>query len=508
MRFRPADGEDAKRRFPWMDMARATGSETICGNELQLHFEGPSTFSAWIETIASAERFVYFENYVIRDDPIGREFRDALIQKAEEGVPVFVIYDWVGCWATPNAFWKPLRAAGVNVAAFNPPRVAMGDPFGALQRDHRKLVVADGEVAHLGGFCIGQEWAGTPTTAPWRDTGVEICGPAALSAALAFESVWAEVAEPIYLAATMEQRVETGGTPVWLIEGKPGRTRVYRTLHLAASRARRSIWITDAYFVAPRSVSEALASAAQQGVDVRILVPAHNNWPIVGSMSRGGYRGLLESGVRIFEWQGTMMHAKTSVVDGVWSRVGSSNLNSASLLGNWELDVGVLDEGLGQQLEGLFLADLASSVEIVLPGGPTIGGRTVSTALGISTAPLDPEDPLSVRLERNLRQLGSSPGRLTMASVVRASEVLGDALAGNRTLGREDRTVLGAMSIVVLVVAGVAAMAPTAVGYLLAVIAGWIGVTTGIRAYVQARKARAADREAVNKRIASDKEAS
>lgn len=495
MLFRPADGDEARRRFPWMDMARATGGETICGNELRLTFEGTTTFSLWLEAIEAAERFVYFENYVVRDDDVGREFRDALASKARQGVPVYVLYDWVGCWATPRSFWKPLKEAGANVAAFNPPRVALGDPFGALQRDHRKLVVVDGEIAHLGGFCVGQEWAGTATEAPWRDTGVEIRGPAAHAAALAFESLWSQVDRPLHLAATSERPVETGGTPVWLIEGEPGRTRVYRTLHLAASRARRSIWITDAYFVAPRSVSEALASAAQQGVDVRILVPAHNNWPIVGSVSRGGYRGLLEAGVRIFEWQGTMMHAKTSVVDGVWSRIGSSNLNSASLLGNWELDVGVLDEGLGRQLEGLFLADLASSVEIVLPRGPVIGGRTVSTALGMSTKPLDPEDPLPVRLERNLRELGSAPGRLTMASVIRASEVLGTALAGNRTLGREDRTVLGTVSIAVLLLAALAALAPTAVGYLIAVVAGWIGLNTGIRAYLQARRARVEERE-------------
>lgn len=506
MRFRPADGDEARRRFPWMDMARATGGETICGNELRLSFDGPATFSAWLEAIASAERFVYFENYVVRNDAVGREFREALIAKARQGVPVYVLYDWVGCWATPGSFWKPLKEAGVNVVAFNPPRVALGDPFGALQRDHRKLVVVDAEVAHLGGLCVGQEWAGTATEAPWRDTGVEIRGPAAHAAALAFESLWSQVDRPIHLAATMERPVETDGTPVWLIEGEPGRTRVYRTLHLAASRARRSMWITDAYFVAPRSVSEALTSAAQQGVDVRILVPAHNNWPIVGSISRGGYRNLLEAGVRIFEWQGSMMHAKTSVVDGVWSRIGSSNLNSASLLGNWELDVGVLDEGLGRQLEGLFLADLASSVEIVLPGGPVIGGRTVSTALGMSTEPLDPEDPLTVRLERHIRELGSSPGRLTMASVVRASEILGDALAGNRTLGREDRTVLGTLSIAVLLVAVVAALAPTLVGYLIATLAGWIGLNTGIRAYLQARRARAEERAAERKNIQSERE--
>ena len=496
--------EEVAERFPWSDIARASGGETISGNQVALQFEGPSTFSAWIEAIESAEKFVYFENYLVRDDVVGREFRDALIQKAEQGVPVYVIYDWFGCWATPRSFWRPLRRAGVRVVAFNSPTAALGNPFGALQRDHRKLVVVDGEVAHLGGLCVGVEWAGTVSDAPWRDTGLEIRGPAALAAARAFERLWGEIAAPIFLAATLPDRDESGGTPVWLIEGEPGRARVYRTLHLAAGRARDSIWITDAYFVAPSALAEALAAAAQQGVDVRILVPAHNNWPIVGSMSRGGYRYLLEAGVRLFEWQGAMIHAKTSVVDGVWCRVGSSNLNSASLLGNWELDLGVLDGDLGGQLQGLFLADLASSVEIVLPGRTAIGGRSVSTALGMSTESLDPEGSLSSRIEQQVRDRGSVTRRLTMASVVRAGEVLGNALAGNRTLGREDRTVLGSVSIAVLVVAAVAAFFPHAVGWFVAILAGWIGITTGIRAYVQAFRARLEEREADRKSIDSE----
>src|SRR5690606_38489202 len=276
--------------------------------------------------------------------------------------------DWVGCWATPRSFWKPLVEAGARVQAFHRPTIGLGNPFGVVQRDHRKLICVDGDVAFVGGFCIGLEWVGSDTSPPWRDTGLEIRGPAARAAGVAFERLWGESYEPMFLASTMSAPVEQGDTPVWLIEGEPGRARVYRTLHLAAVTARQRIWITDAYFVAPRSLSEALSSAARDGVDVRILVPAHNNWPIVGSISRGGYRALLEAGVRIFEWQGPMIHAKTSVVDGVWSRVGSSNLNGASLMGNWELDVGVLDRDLAGQLEGLFLGDLASSVEIVLPG--------------------------------------------------------------------------------------------------------------------------------------------
>lgn len=497
-RFETRPAERADAFLSWWEIERAADSPTIRGNEIRLQFEGTNTFSAWLDAIASAKRFVYFENYLVRDDSVGREFRDALIAKAEEGVAVHLIHDWVGCWATPASFWRPLRRAGVHVRAFNGPRMALANPFGALQRDHRKLVVVDGEIAHVSGMCVGIEWAGTRTDPPWRDTGLEIRGPAARAAALAFERLWNKIGEPVSLA-TPPERGAKGGTPVWLIEGEPGRARVYRTLQLAASRAKHTIWITDAYFVAPRPVSEALAAAAGQGVDVRILVPANNNWPIVGSVSRGGYRFLLERGVRLFEWQGPMIHAKTSVVDGVWCRIGSSNLNSASLLGNWELDVGVLDKGLGSQLRGLFLADLASSVEIVLPGRTSIGGRPVSTAVGMNTTPLDPEGTLQQRIEQQLRAAGQSRG-MSMASVVRAGESLGDALAGDRPLGREDRTLLGVLSATILLLAGLAAFFPAAFGWTLAIVAGWLGIATGIKAYLQARRARVEERAGLQAR--------
>jgi len=383
------------------------------------------------------------------------------------------------------------RSSPVQVAMFNLGLGRRGVP--SPGRDHRKLVVVDGEIAHVGGMCVGVEWAGTRSEAPWRDTGVEIRGPAARAAALAFERLWSQIDQPLSLAGKLPATPEEGGIPVWLIEGEPGRARVYRTLHLAASRARESIWITDAYFVAPRPLSEALGAAAQQGVDVRILVPAHNNWPIVGTMSRGGYRPLLEAGVRVFEWQGPMMHAKTSVVDGAWCRVGSSNLNAASLMGNWELDIGILDGGFGRQLQGLFLADLASSKEIILPGRRPTARRSLPTAP--PTESLDPQGPPG-GIERRRWPRPQSHGRLTLASVVRAREVLGGALAGNRPLGREDRTVLGTVSIAVLLLALVSALLPAVVGWLVAISAGWIGLTTGARALMQRRRARAEERGA------------
>ena len=482
----------ARVHFPWEAMVRAVGDRGVPGNRVALQFEGPSTFDRWLEAISEARRFVHFENYILRDDRVGRSFRDALVAKARQGVPVRVLYDWVGCWATPRRYWRPFRDAGVEVRAFNPPRLR--DPWGVLQRDHRKLVCVDGDLAFVGGFCVGVEWAGDERNPPWRDTGVEIRGPAAARAAQAFERIWAALGSEVPRAHRADpDRIAAGGdTPVWIIQGEPGRSRVYRALQLMAAHASHRLWITDPYFVAPRPVSEALAAAAAEGVDVRVLVPSHNNWPWVGTLSRAGYRFLLEHGVRLFEWQGPMIHAKTSVADGLWARVGSSNINSASLLGNWEIDVGVVDEDLAGQLEGLFLADLASSVEIVLPDGGRSKARVRGGEVAIPVTSLDPQGSVQERLTRELRS-GSPAGRgFRLSDVVRAGSIFGDALAGHRPLGREDRTVLGTVAVFVLPLAVLSAIFPMVAGWTLAVLLGWFGGTAGVRAALEARRARRA----------------
>ena len=478
-------------------LKRATGASRTEGNALRLQFDGPYTFDAWIEAIDGAQNHVHCENYILRDDRVGRVFRDALVKKAQEGVEVRVLYDWMGSWATRRRFWRPFREAGVEVRAFNPPSIR--DPFGVLQRDHRKMVCVDGTVAFIGGFCVGEEWAGRGKNPPWRDTGVEIRGPGAAVCARAFERIWEELGDPVSSRARSHpEAVEhAGDTPVWVIEGEPWRSRVYRETQLIAASARERIWITDPYFVVPFPMAEALTAAARDGVDVRVLLPAHNNWPWVGSLSRGGYRGLLEAGVRLFEWQGPMIHAKTMVADGIWSRVGSSNMNSASLLGNWEIDVGVLDEKLAAQMEGLFLADLASSVEIVLPPPRTVGGEGTSVlskdAVGQARTTLDPGRTLQERIER-LRAGSGTPGTWGVPELVRAGSSLGDAIAGHRRLGREDRTLLGTAAAMVLFLALVAAFFPRLVGWFVAVVSGWFGIVLGVRSLAQARRARR-DRE-------------
>jgi cardiolipin synthase len=482
-----------RTKLPDWVLTRATGASRVEGNSLRLQFDGPYTFDAWIEAIDGARDYVHFENYIVRDDRVGRVFRDALVKKAQEGVQVRVLYDWMGSWATRRRFWRPFKEAGVEVRAFNPPSVR--DPFGVLQRDHRKVVCVDGSVAFIGGFCVGQEWAGDGKNPPWRDTGVEIRGPAAATCSRAFERIWGQIGDPVSDRCRRDPgEIEAAGeTPVWIIEGEPWRSRVYRETQLIAASATERIWITDPYFVAPFPMAEALTAAARDGVDVRILLPAHNNWPWVGSLSRGGYRGLLEAGVRLFEWQGPMIHAKTMVADGVWSRVGSSNMNSASLLGNWEIDVGVLDEALAAQLEGLYLADLASAVEIVLPPRLARAARLPplkrAEGGGPAQATLDPGRTLQERFERLKSRSGAS-GHWGVPALVRAGSSLGDAIAGHRTLGREDRTVLGTVSVLVLLIAGVAAFFPWIVGWLVAFVAGWFGIVLGVRALLQSRQAR------------------
>ena len=471
--------------FPERAMNRATASSKIDGNAISLQFDGPSAFQSWIEAIEGAASFIHFENYILRDDAVGRQFRDALVERARAGVGVRVLYDWMGCWATPKSYWKPFREAGVEVRVFNRP--SLGDPLGILQRDHRKLVVVDGHTAFLGGFCIGEEWAGTATVAPWRDTGVRVRGPAAAAAARTFERIWEVLGGPVPSTLRSDPgRVPAAGTSAaWLIEGIPQRSRVYRATQLIASVAERRLWITDPYFLAPRPVTAALMAAAHDGVDVRVLVPAHNNWPWMGSLSRGGYRALLEAGVRIFEWQGAMIHAKTAVVDGRWCRIGSSNLNAASLLGNWELDVGVLDPELAAQVEGLFLADLASSVEILLPGRRP-GTRPVPTVAG---ARLEPETkPAGERRDRGRRTMRGQA--LTLADLARAGSAFGDAIAGHRVVGREDRAALWTVALILLLVAGGAVLLPQVLGWGVGFAAGWVGLVLAVRTSIQAWRAR------------------
>ena len=238
---RDPEAPAAGSHFPVAALSRATSSRLIGGNRIALQFDGAATFETWLEAIAGASRTILFENYVMRDDATGRRFQEALAARAEAGVHVHVLYDWIGCWATSKRYWRRLEQAGVHVRAFNRP--ALRDPFRVFQRDHRKLVCVDGTVAYVGGFCVGDEWAGTGDQPPWRDTGIEIRGPAAAAAGRTFERAWRSMGPALPPPARIgkEEPPALGDSSVWVIQGQPWRSRVYRATQLIAASATRNI---------------------------------------------------------------------------------------------------------------------------------------------------------------------------------------------------------------------------------------------------------------------------
>ncbi|HEX6126246.1 MAG TPA: phospholipase D-like domain-containing protein [Pyrinomonadaceae bacterium] len=351
-------------------LERVTRAELIHGNDVGLLVDASENYPAWLDAIEKAEDRIFFESYIIHEDEQGRIFADALIKKAKAGVEVKVIYDWLGGFGkTSRAYWKQLRDNGVDVRVYNPPRFT--DPVGFLVRDHRKLLVVDAKTAFVTGLCVGQDWVGHPerNIPGWRDTGVKVTGPAVADVEASFAEVWAAtggVAIDKKRLARRDEIARTGSVALRVVQSVPGVAHIYRLDQLLAATARDSMWFTDAYFIGLPSYLEALKAAAEDGVDVRMLVPQSTDIPLIRDTTRSIYRPLLESGVRVFEWNGPMMHAKTAVFDGRFSRVGSTNLNIASWFGNYELDVLVEDEGFGQRMQEMFLRDLTNSTEIVL----------------------------------------------------------------------------------------------------------------------------------------------
>jgi len=382
---------------------RAAAGRPVPGNKVDLLIDGPDAYGAMLELIADAARWIHFENYIIRNDAAGRRFADALMERSRAGVRVRVLYDAIGSLYTSRGLWRDLRRAGVEVRGFHPIR-----PLNLVtnfSRNHRKLVVADGSRAVIGGLCIGCEWTGEghPDGRPWRDTAVRIAGPASAVLDQAFVRTW-RVAGGVVPDDNVAGRVTPeGDAEVRVIAGEPGRERTFRVIELLAAGSIERLWITDAYLVAPQRLLQGLRDAAKDGVDVRLLVPGSSDLPLVRNLSRIGYRDLLRSGIRIYEWDGPMLHAKTMVADGRWVRVGSSNLNPSSLIGNYELDVLVEDPGLGEAMERQFRLDVARSREVTRR--PLRGPRRISRALPTALDHREP-DIAGMHYHRPRREAG------------------------------------------------------------------------------------------------------
>lgn len=355
---------------------RIAAADVSSGNAVTLLHDGPATFDSMCEAMAAAEQSIVLEAYIYRSDDVGRRIGDALIEAALRGVKVRVLSDWIGMRGIHKSYLDGLRKAGVEHRVFNTPGFKAW--LGLIPRDHRKLLVVDAKVGITGGVGIGNEWMGKTKhhRGKWRDTAVRIEGPAAHDMQHAFETMWERAHKRERRGSHRATRRAARGAHldpataepalVGIIEGEPLRLRVARALQMQAISAERSIWIANAYFVPSWSEVEALMGAARDGVDVRILVPARNDHKWVSFLTRRYYRRLLTNGVRIWEWKGAMMHAKTSVVDGRWLRVGSTDFNPLGVAINYELDAVIEDAALGAQAEAKFLADLEQSREITM----------------------------------------------------------------------------------------------------------------------------------------------
>jgi cardiolipin synthase len=457
---------------------RTTGAPLTPGNGLRMLKDSTENYPAWLEAIASARRKIYFENYIIGDDEVGREFIGALAERARSGVRVRLIYDWLGTWAS-SRLWQPLLNAGGEVRCFNPPH--LDSPFGWLSRDHRKSISVDGRVAFVTGLCASRRWLGNPDRGidPWRDTGVELRGPGVADIERAFAQVWNEIGSPIPESelTPAEQIARGGDVPISVVASAPNTAGVYRLDQIIATAARKTLWLSDAYFVGVAPYVQALRAAAMDGVDVRLLVPGSSDIPMLARLGRSGYRPLLEGGVRIFEWNGPMMHAKTAVADSRWARVGSSNLNISSWIGNYELDVAVEHEPFACQMEETYLQDLERATEIVL--NPRNRVRPSMPVYGV---------------ERRRIPRGAGSASRAAASALRIGNTVGAALTNRRILGPAEAGLTAKMGIVLLVLAVLGMTWPEAVAVPVGVIAGWIGLSLLVKAW-RLRRGESQERE-------------
>ena len=454
------------RRLAEQAFTRAAGAPLVAGNTVRILRDAGENYPAWLAAIAGARRSVLFENYIIANDAAGCEFIAALTERAQAGVAVRLIYDWMGALGVgTRSLLQPLIDAGGMVRCFNAPQ--LDSPFGWLTRDHRKMLSVDGTLGYVSGLCVSSKWQGNPARGiePWRDTGIEISGPAVADIDRAFAQTWAASASDdldVLDVDVTDDVLPAGDVLVRVLASQPTIAGMYRLDQMIAAMAHDTLWLTDAYFVGVAPYVQALRAAAMDGVDVRLLVPGTNDLPLLSQLSRSGYRPLLEAGIRVFEWNGAMLHAKTAVADCRWARVGSTNLNIASWISNYELDVAIEDEGFARCMQDMYEEDLGNATEIVLG------------------------DKRRIRPSVTLRRpAAGSSGRASRAAAgaLRIGNTVGAAFSGRRTLGPAEPGLMFSIALGFLLFTAIALVVPLVITVPLAVLALWIAVTLLVRAW-------------------------
>jgi cardiolipin synthase len=467
-RARREDSSLAVRTLANQAFSRAAGASLIEGNDVRLLKDAAENYPAWLAAIGNARRYIHFESYIIHEDDAGWMFAEALAKKAREGVRVRLLYDWMGGFRTTSrSFWSYLRTEGVEVRCYNPPQ--LDSPLGWLSRDHRKTLTVDGKIGFVTGLCVGRMWVGDPEKKiePWRDTGVEVHGPAVADIEQAFSQVWTMLGEriPADEIARRDQISPAGEMAVRIVASEPATAGMMRLDQLVAALARKQLWLTDAYYAGTSSYVEALRAAARDRVDVRLLVPNGTDIPILRPLSRAGYRPLLEAGVRVFEWNGPMLHAKTAVADSNWARVGSTNLNVASWFGNLELDVVIENEVFAQRMDEMYLGDLENATEVVLDARHKL------------RAPNEPRHPRAA-----MAGGGGSAGRAA-AGALRISNAVGAAFTNRRVLEPVEARLMLTAGVLLFLLAVLFTAFPRVFAYPLSLFFIWVAIALLYRGY-------------------------
>ncbi len=354
----------------------ATAKPLIAGNKVTLLYDGPQTMAAMIEAIRAAKNHINLETYIFDQDELGIKFADLLIERQRAGVQVNIIYDSVGTFGTPQEFFDRMRDAGIQLLAFNPvnPFKLMG-PWTPNNRDHRKILIVDGMVAFTGGVNISDTYAKSSlfrskarrnAEVGWRDTHVKIEGPAVAALQWVFLENWAsQPSQDLPDSNYFPTLAEAGDKLVRVVSSAPdGDHEIYKAYILAIQEAKETVHITSAYFVPDPQILQALLEAAKRGVDVKIILPGITDSSLVLHAAQSFYGEMLAGGIKIYQLQIAVLHAKTAVIDKFWSTVGSTNIDTRSFLHNSEINVMVFGTEFGTAMENAFSEDLRHSLEV------------------------------------------------------------------------------------------------------------------------------------------------
>jgi len=339
------------------------------GNRVSVITDGDEFFDSIISSIEKAKKSINLETYIFSSDSVGWLVAEKLAEKAEQGLEVNVIYDSFGSMTASGLMFDMMRKAGVEIIEYHP-FVPWRRYWNISFRDHRKILVIDGNIAFIGGINIGKEYAGEKYEGDrWRDTHVKIDGPAVTDIQFYFMENWYRNGGALLNGRLYFPELPEVGELLLMILCTRSRKKVkpvYESYISAIRNARHSIYITNAYFIPDGRIYRSLVRAAERGVDVRLLLPGKSDIPFVKYASRYLYKRYMKKGIRIFEYQDSILHAKTAVIDGVWSTIGSSNLDRRSFRRNLEMNAVVLDQGFGDLMEEIFLKDIKKSREITL----------------------------------------------------------------------------------------------------------------------------------------------